>query len=140
MKKQRRGHSPRHSLCFLAGLVSAIKRWSLLSLSSMAAEDDDWRSDIFDAEGNYLQQDSTYDFPEELSRGSARQRLNMQHGFMRHIVSSQRLHMPMSTADLIFKFRPNFQIQEHNQLARQQYEAQNPSNTMQQRYLAKPSE
>ncbi|DBB01434.1 TPA: hypothetical protein ACH3X1_000095 [Trebouxia sp. C0004] len=64
---------------------------------------------MLDDEGNYLQGDSAYDLPATVNRGTARQRLNMQHGFVKHI--------------------------EHNQMARQNYETQNPSDRMQQRYL-----
>ncbi len=53
----------------------------------MLGDDDDWRSDMMDEEGNYVQDESANDLPETVSRGSAPQRLNMQHGFMRHIVS-----------------------------------------------------
>lgn len=55
--------------------------------SNMSGEDDDWRSDMLDDDGNYIQESSAYDLPEIVSRGTAPQRLNMQHGFMKHIVS-----------------------------------------------------
>lgn len=54
----------------------------------MSRDEDDRYSDMMDADGNYYQDDSSNRLPEEVSRGSAPQRLNMAHGFMKHIVSN----------------------------------------------------
>ena len=56
----------------------------------MSREDDDWHSDVMDDDGNYYQDGGSYRLPETVSRGSAPQRLNMKHGFMKHIVSGIR--------------------------------------------------
>lgn len=53
----------------------------------MLGGDDDWRLEMLDDEGNYIQERSAYDLPATVNRGTAPQRLNMQHGFMKHIVS-----------------------------------------------------
>ena len=65
----------------------------------MAEQDDDWRSDFVDEDGNYWQEDSTYTLPETMNRGSAPQRLNMAHGFMKHIVSADMLLQGKNTAE-----------------------------------------
>ena len=52
----------------------------------MSVGEDDWRSDLMDDEGNYYRTDSVDHLPVAVSRGSAPQRLNMRHGFMKHIV------------------------------------------------------
>lgn len=53
----------------------------------MSRDEDDWYPEMMDADGNYIQDGSSNRLPEDVSRGSAPQRLNMSHGFMKHIVS-----------------------------------------------------
>ena len=52
----------------------------------MWRDDDAGSVDIMDEEGNYFQADSSHSLP-DIIRGLAPQRLNMAHGFIRHIVS-----------------------------------------------------
>ena len=99
----------------------------------MSGEDDDWRSEMLDDEGNYIQEVSAYDLPATVNRGTAPQRLNMQHGFMKHIVS--RTGGFLCTGRVSETTLMPCCVQEHNQMARQNYETQNPSDRMQQRYL-----
>ena len=49
---------------------------------------EDGSADVMDEEGNYYRGDLGDDLPETVSRGAAGQRLDMQHGFLRHIVRS----------------------------------------------------
>lgn len=49
-------------------------------------QNEDWHSDVLDDEGNYYRNESAYDLPDAVSRGGAGQRLDMNHGFLRHIV------------------------------------------------------
>ncbi len=112
---------------------SAVARCWFCLIAEMSGDDDDWRSEMLDDEGNYIQERSAYDLPATVNRGTAPQRLNMQHGFMKHIVSRTcgflcTMRVPEGT------LKPCC-VQEHNQMARQNYETQNPSDRMQQRYL-----
>ena len=49
-------------------------------------QNEGWHSDVLDDEGNYYRNESAYDLPDAVSRGGAGQRLDMNHGFLRHIV------------------------------------------------------
>lgn len=52
-----------------------------------AWHDDDWQSEVLDDDGNYYRDGDTLDLPDTVNRGAAGQRLDMEHGFLRHIVS-----------------------------------------------------
>lgn len=107
-------------------------------IGAMSTPDHDWQSDMMDDEGNYYQNESNYALPGTVRRGSAPQRLNMRHGFMKHIVSVAQSILRALPACQRTDSDSTVGMQEQNQNARQQYEAQNPSSSMQQRYLAEP--
>lgn len=71
----------------LNSVVSVISSSASISKlqAAMSQHEDDWQSEMMDADGNYYQDGR---LPEDVSRGSAPQRLNMAHGFMKHIVSN----------------------------------------------------
>lgn len=48
---------------------------------------DDWHEEVLDDEGNYYRNDAVYEIP-DVNRGSAEKRLDLTHGFVRHIVST----------------------------------------------------
>lgn len=70
-------------------------------MSVVAWHDDDWQSEVLDDDGNYYRDDSEHHLPDTVNRGAAGQRLNMQHGFVRHIVSRNccRFELPRGNPD-----------------------------------------
>ena len=76
-----RWHNERNSICQV--------------VSAMSTADCDWHSNMMDDEGNY-RNESAHSLPGTVSRGSAPQRLNMRHGFIKHIVSLAQSHFTAS--------------------------------------------
>lgn len=55
---------------------------------------EDWHDEVLDDEGNYFRNDAAQEIP-DVNRGSAEKRLDLTHGFVRHIVRTRVKHFSL---------------------------------------------